>query len=382
MSGPLNGVKVVELAGIGPGPMAAMMLADMGATVLRVDRKTPSGLGVPRPQRFDLLLRGRRSVPLDLKQPEAIAFVLDLVAGADVLIEGFRPGVTERMGLGPQECLARNPRLVYGRITGWGQDGPLAQDVGHDLNYIALTGALHAIGRAGQPPSIPINLVGDFGGGTLYLVVGVLAALHSAKATGQGQVVDAAMVDGIASLMTQQHGSFAAGMTSNVRGSNITDSGAPFYDVYACADDRWLSIGAIEARFYAEVLRVLDLPAEEMLAAQWKRDEWPAAKERIAARVATRTLDDWLAAFAGTESCVAPVLTLDEATRHPHLRARGTYVDVAGVTQPAPAPRFSGTPSETPKAFSPWSRDEAHTILGSWLDKARIAGALERGLFD
>jgi len=382
MAGPLTGVKVIELAGIGPGPMAAMMLADMGATVLRVDRKTPSGLGVPRPQRFDLLLRGRRSVPLDLKQPEAVAFVLDLVAGADIVIEGFRPGVTERLGLGPQPCLARNPRLVYGRITGWGQDGPLAQDVGHDLNYIALTGALHAIGRAGQAPAIPINLVGDFGGGTLYLVVGVLAALHEARSSGQGQVVDAAMCDGIASLMTQQHGSFAAGMTTNVRGTNITDSGAPFYDVYACADGRWLSIGAIESRFYREVLRVLDLPVDAMLAAQWDRDAWPAAKQRIAARVATRPLDDWLAAFAGTECCVAPVLTLDEATRHPHLRARGTYVDVAGVTQPAPAPRFSRTPSNTPEPFEPWSRADADTILGPWLDGGRIAAALSAGLFD
>jgi alpha-methylacyl-CoA racemase len=380
--GPLKDVKVVELAGIGPGPMAAMMLADMGATVLRVDRKTPSGLGVPRPQRFDLLLRGRRSVPLDLKQPDAVAFVLDLVAGADVLIEGFRPGVTERLGLGPKQCLARNPRLVYGRITGWGQDGPLAQDVGHDLNYIALTGALHAIGRAGQPPAIPINLIGDFGGGTLYLVVGVLAALYAVRGAGRGQVVDAAMVDGIASLMTQQHGSFAAGMTNNVRGTNITDSGAPFYDVYACADGRWLSIGAIESRFYGEVLRVLDLPVEAMLAAQWDRGQWPAAKQRVADRVGARSLDDWLAAFDGTESCVAPVLTLDEATRHPHLRARGTYVDVAGVTQPAPAPRFSATPSDTPKAFEPWSRSEANAILGPWLDKGRIAGALESGLFD
>ena len=380
--GPLKGVKVVELAGIGPGPMAAMMLADMGATVLRINRKAPSGLGVPRPQRFDLLLRGRRSVPLDLKQPDAVAFVLDLVAGADVLIEGFRPGVTERMGLGPKPCLERNPRLVYGRITGWGQDGPLAQDVGHDLNYIALTGALHAIGRAGQAPAIPVNLVGDFGGGTLYLVVGVLAALFEAKSSGKGQVVDAAMVDGVASLMTQQHGTFAAGMMSNQRGSNITDSGSPFYDVYECADSKWLAIGAVEARFYAEVLRVLDLPAEPMLAAQWDRAEWPAAKQRIAGRVATRTLNAWVAAFEGTESCVAPVLTLDEAPSHPHLQSRGTYVEIDGVTQPAPAPRFSRTPSAMPKPFEPWQRNDAHTILGGWLDSSRIEQALTSGLFD
>jgi alpha-methylacyl-CoA racemase len=379
--GPLNGVKVVELAGIGPGPMAAMMLADMGATVLRVDRREPSGLGVPRPQRYDLVLRGRRSVPLDLKQAEAVAFVLDLVAGADVLIEGFRPGVTERLGLGPQPCLERNPRLVYGRITGWGQDGPLAQDVGHDLNYIALTGALHAIGRAGQAPAIPINLVGDFGGGTLYLVVGILAALHEAKSSGRGQVVDAAMCDGIASLMTAAHGTFAAGMMSNERGTNITDSGAPFYDVYACADGKWLAIGAVEKKFYAEVLRVLDLPVQSMLAAQWDRTDWPAAKRVVAARVATRTLDDWVAAFEGTESCVSPVLTIDEAPGHPHLRARRTYVEIDGVTQPAPAPRFSRTPSDTPTPFEPWRPDDAQAILGAWLDPRRIDAAQSAGLF-
>jgi crotonobetainyl-CoA:carnitine CoA-transferase CaiB-like acyl-CoA transferase len=380
--GPLQGVKVVELASIGPGPMAAMMLADMGATVLRVDRKEPSGLGVPRPQRFDLLLRGRRSVPIDLKNPAGVAFVLDLVEGADLLIEGFRPGVTERLGVGPAECLARNPRLVYGRITGWGQGGPLAQDVGHDLNYIALTGALHAIGRAGQAPAIPVNFVGDFGGGTLYLVVGLLAALHAARAGGRGQVVDAAMVDGIASLMTQMHGTYAAGMMSNERGTNITDSGAPFYDVYACSDRRWLSIGSVERRFYGEVLRVLDLPIEPMLAAQWDRANWPAAKRVIADRVATRTLDDWVAAFEGTESCVAPVLTIDAAPDHPHLKARGTYVEVGGVVQPAPAPRFSATPSATPTPFKPWVRDEARAILGPWLDESRIAAALESGTFD
>src|SRR2546423_9104256 len=249
--GPLKGLKVIELAGIGPGPMAAMLLADMGATVLRVDRQEPSGLGVPRPQKFDLLLRNRRSLPLDLKQPAAVDLVLDLVSRSDVLIEGFRPGVAERLGLGPDACLARNPKLVYGRITGWGQDGPLSHAVGHDLNYIALTGALHAIGRAGQAPAIPINLVGDFGGGTLYLVVGILAALHDARRSRRGQVVDAAMVDGVASLMTQAHGTFAAGMMSRERGTNITDSGAPVYDVYPRAAGRYLSIGAVEKGFHA-----------------------------------------------------------------------------------------------------------------------------------
>lgn len=376
--GPLHGVKVVELAGIGPGPMAAMLLADMGATVLRVDRQNPSGLGVPRPEKFDLLLRSRRAVAVDLKSPAGVDFVLDLVGQADVLIEGFRPGVTERLGLGPDTCLARNPRLVYGRITGWGQDGPMAQDVGHDLNYIALTGALHAIGRAGQPPAIPINLVGDFGGGTLYLVMGVLAALFEAQRSGRGQMVDAAMVDGVANLMTQPHGTFAAGMMSNQRGTNITDSGAPFYDVYACSDGRYVTLAAVETKFYSEALRVLELP--DLLAGQWDRSQWPEAKQRIAGVFATRTRDAWCTAFAGTESCFAPVLSIDEAPQHPHLRERGTYVDVDGVTQPAPAPRFSRTPSATPTPFVPWRADAAADILQAWMTPAAVAAALQAGV--
>ncbi len=378
--GPLHGLKVIELAGIGPGPMAAMLLADMGATVLRVDRKEPPGLGVPRPQRFDLLLRNRRSVPLDLKNPQAVEMVLDMVAGADILVEGFRPGVAERLGLGPEACLARNPRLVYGRITGWGQDGPLAQDVGHDLNYIALTGALHAIGRAGQPPTPPINLVGDFGGGSLYLVAGVLAALHEARVSGKGQVVDAAMVDGVASLMTQPHGTFAAGMMNNERGTNITDSGAPFYEVYECADGRWISLAPVETKFYAAALRVLGLP--ELLAGQWDRAAWPQAKARIAEVVRARTQAQWSEAFEGVEACFAPVLTLDEAPRHPHLQARGTYGEIDGVTQPMPAPRFSRTPSPTPRPFRPWHAGEASEILGPWLDVEAIQRARQSGLVD
>ncbi|QHE84830.1 CaiB/BaiF CoA transferase family protein [Hydrogenophaga sp. BPS33] len=375
--GPLHGVKVVELAGIGPGPMAAMLLADMGATVLRVDRQHPSGLGVPRPAKFDLLLRSRRAVAVDLKSPAGVDFVLDLVGQADVLIEGFRPGVTERLGLGPDTCLARNPRLVYGRITGWGQEGPMAQDVGHDLNYIALTGALHAIGRAGQPPAIPINLVGDFGGGTMYLVMGVLAALFEAQRSGRGQVVDAAMVDGVANLMTQPHGTFAAGMMSNQRGTNITDSGAPFYDVYACSDGRYVTLAAVETKFYNEALRVLDLP--DLLASQWDRSQWPDAKQRIAARFATRTRDAWCAVFAGTESCFAPVLSIDEAPLHPHLRERGTYVEVEGVTQPAPAPRFSRTPSAMPTPFVPWRAETAADILQDWMTPEAVAAARQAG---
>ena len=378
--GPLNGLKVIELAGIGPGPMAAMLLADMGATVLRVDRKEPAELGVPRPQKFDLLLRNRRSVPVDLKDPASVAFVLDLVGTSDVLIEGFRPGVAERLGLGPEACLEKNPRLIYGRMTGWGQHGPLANAVGHDINYIALTGALHAIGRAGQPPAIPLNFVGDFGGGTLYLVMGILAALHEAKTSGQGQVVDAAMVDGVASLMTQPYGTFAAGMMNNERGTNVTDSGAPFYEVYECSDGKWLSIGAVEKKFYATVLRVLELAP--LLADQWKRDTWPAAKEQIARKVRLRSRDEWVVVFEGTESCVAPVLTLDEAPRHPHLRERGTYVEIDGVTQPAPAPRFSRSVAPKPQPFRPWKREDADEILGPWLDGAQVAAARQAGLID
>lgn len=378
--GPLHGLKVIELAGIGPGPMAAMLLADMGATVLRVDRKEPSGLGVPRPERFDLLLRNRRSVPLDLKQPAAVDFVLDLVAASDVLIEGFRPGVAERLGLGPIVCLEKNPKLIYGRITGWGQQGPLANAVGHDINYIALTGALHAFGRAGQAPAPPVNLVGDFGGGTLYLVTGILAALYEAKASGQGQVVDAAMVDGVASLMTQPHGTFAAGMMSHERGTNITDSGAPFYDTYECSDGKWVSIGAVEKKFYAQVLRLLSL--DSLLDDQWERKCWGDAKSKIAEKIKTRNRDEWCKIFEGTESCFAPVLTLEEAPQHPHLQARGTYIEIDGITQPAPAPRFSRSVAPTPQAFRPWNRDEAQEILGPWLTPSEILTAKSSGLFD
>lgn len=378
--GPLHGLKVIELAGIGPGPMAAMLLADLGASVIRIDRKQPAELGVPRPQRFDLLLRNRRSVPLNLKDPAAVDFALELIGQSDVLLEGFRPKVAERLGLGPDVCLQRNPRLIYGRITGWGQNGPLAQAAGHDINYIALTGALHAIGRAGQPPSIPINLVGDFGGGSLYLVLGILAALHELKSSGKGQVVDAAMVDGVASLMTQVHGTFAAGMMSNERGTNITDSGAPFYDVYECSDGKWIAIGAVEKKFYAQVLRILEL--DSLLSEQWNRATWPATKVLIAEKIRKRTRDEWCVAFDGSDSCFAPVLTLDEAPNHPHLRARETYLEIDGITQPAPAPRFSRTPPRAPKAFQEWKTEDAEDILGSWLDARQVQAAKEAKLFD
>ena len=378
--GPLHGLKVIELAGIGPGPMAAMLLADMGATVLRIDRKEPVGLGVPRPQKFDLLLRNRRSVPVDLKDPKVIEFVLDLVSRSDVLIEGFRPGVTERLGLGPEVCLAKNPRLIYGRITGWGQEGPMAQVVGHDINFLALTGALDAIGRVGQAPVPPINLVADFGGGTLYLVMGILAALYEAKSSGKGQVIDAAMVDGVASLMTQPHGSFAAGIMSTERGTNVTDSGAPFYDAYECSDGKWVTLGAVESKFYAQALKILGL--EELLADQWKKEQWPQAKQHIAARIRTQSRDHWCAVYEGTESCFAPVLNLKEAPEHPHLKARGTYVEIEGVTQPAPAPRFSRSVPDTPQAFRPWKTEEATEILSPWLSPCEIKAFINSTLMN
>ena len=371
--GPLHGLKVLEIAGIGPGPMAAMLLADMGATVLRIDRKEPSELGVPRPARFDLLLRNRRSIPLDLKQAKDVAFVLELVKGSDVLIEGFRPGVTERLGLGPDICLEINPKLIYGRITGWGQSGPLANAVGHDINYIALTGALHAIGRAGQAPTVPVNLVGDFGGGTMYLVMGILAALFELKSSGKGQVVDAAMADGVASLMTQPHGTFAAGMMS-------TETGAPFYDVYECSDGKWVSIGAVEKKFYAKVLSLLGL--DELLSTQWNRDTWVGAKIKIAEKIKTRSRDEWDSIFEGTETCFAPVLSIEEAPQHPHLKARETYIEIDGVIQPAPAPRFSRSVAPKPKAFQAWKHEEALEILAPWLTSEQVQAARQDGLFD
>lgn len=369
--GPLADLKIVELGSIGPGPMCAMLFADLGANVLRIDRKEPSGLGVPRPRKYDLLLRNRPSLPLDLKDEGSLELALRLIEEADILIEGFRPGVAERLGLGPDLCLRRNPKLVYGRMTGWGQTGPLANVVGHDLNYIALTGALHAIGRAGQPPAVPLNLIGDIGGGALYLAFGILSALHESRSSGRGQVVDAAIVDGVASMMTQVQGTFGAGMMSDARGTNITDSGAPFYDVYECSDGRWVSFAAVESKFYAAMLRALDLEPEA-LSKQWDRGTWPAMKQRIADRVRTRTRDEWAALLSHSDACFAPVLTVEEAARHPHLAARETYLEVAGVVQPAPAPRFSRSVPDAPRPAESWDGREAEDILSSWLPPAEI----------
>src|SRR5215469_5210062 len=340
--GPLAGTKVIEFAGIGPCPMAAMMLAEMGATVLRIDRVVDSGLGIPLSTKYETLKRGRSIIQLDLKRPEALALTLRLIEQADALIEGFRPKVMERLGLGPEVCLTRNPRLVFGRVTGWGQDGPLSHAAGHDLNYIALTGALHAIGRAGGPPTPPLNLVGDFGGGALYLVVGVLAAIIEARQSGKGQVVDAAMVDGASSLMTSIYGGRASGRLSGPRGTNITDSGAYFYEVYECADGKYVSVAAIEAKFHAELLRLLEIDPSTM-PPQMDRSRWPEAKAVLAERFLTRTRDEWCSRLEGSDACFAPVLSMDEAPHHPHNVARGVFVDLDGVTQPGPAPRFSRT---------------------------------------
>ncbi|NIL49165.1 CoA transferase [Streptomyces sp. 2BBP-J2] len=339
--GPLTGVRVVELAGIGPGPFAAMLLADLGADVVRVDRPGGPGLGID-PAR-DVTNRNKRSVVVDLKAPDGAARVLDLAERADILIEGYRPGVAERLGVGPEECRARNPRLVYGRMTGWGQDGPLADRAGHDIGYIAVTGALGMTGEPGRPPVAPANLLGDYAGGSLYLVVGVLAALHHARATGTGQVVDAAIVDGTAHLTSMIHGMLAAGVWQDRRGANLLDGGCPYYGTYATADGGHMAVGALEPRFYAEFLRLLDLT--DLAGAHADVTRWPELRTRVAERFASRTRDAWTAVFEGTDACVAPVLSLREAPHHPHLAARSTFTDHAGITQPAPAPRFSATPA-------------------------------------
>ena len=356
--GPLAGVRVVELGGIGPVPFAGMLLCDLGAEVLRIER--PERASAPR---LVALERGRRSVLLDLRRPEGVETVVRLLERADVLLEGFRPGVTERLGIGPDACLERNPKLVYGRMTGWGQDGPWARTAGHDINYLAVSGALHAMGRAGGPPQVPINVVGDFGGGALYLVVGVLAALHEVSRSGRGQVVDAAIVDGAASLMTAIYGMLAAGGWRDERGVNLLDTGAPFYDVYQTSDGEHMAVGALEPRFYAEFVAKLGLHPSE--AERGDPASWPALRDRIAAVFASRTREEWAAAFDGTDACVAPVLGMTEAPDHPQLAARGTFAEVDGVRVPAPAPRFSRTPAAVP---APPAAPGAHTrtALTDW----------------
>ena len=338
--GPLSGTRVIEIAGIGPGPFCAMMLADMGADVIRVDRASAVRGGDPDRPPLDIMARGRRSIGVDLKASDGVELVLKLVQDADALIEGFRPGVAERLGIGPEACLARNPRLVYGRMTGWGQDGPYASTAGHDINYISLAGVLHAIGREGEAPVPPLNLVGDFGGGGMYLAFGTVCALLEARQSGNGQVVDAAMVDGAASLMTFMSGLRLSGMWSPQRGTNMLDTGAHFYNVYETADGGYISLGPIEPQFYAELREKIGLDGPEW-DDQFDRSCWPELKRRLAEVIAQRSRDEWCELLEGSDTCFAPVLSPAEAPEHPHNRHRGTFTEIAGVVQPAPAPRFS-----------------------------------------
>jgi alpha-methylacyl-CoA racemase len=363
-SGPLRGVKVVEIAGMGPAPFCAMLLADMGADVIRVERFNAPERGIPVEPRFEVLNRGRRSVSLDLKTPRDVQTLLQLVERADILLEGFRPGTMERLGAGPQECQALNPRLVYGRMTGFGQDGPLSQAAGHDVNYIALTGALAAMGQDGGPPMLPLNLVGDFGGGGMLLAVGLLAAFVYAKQSGQGQVVDAAMVDGSALLMASTFGLKAAGVWHAGRGTNILDGGAPWYSVYLTADGEYVSLGAIEPRFYSELLKRLGLK-EDSLPPRKDRQRWPELRAALAICILARTRQQWQQVLEGTDVCFAPVLSMDEAPQHPHMAARGTFVRADGVLQPSPAPRFSVTPSAIQRP-PPVPGEHTQEVLRDW----------------
>jgi alpha-methylacyl-CoA racemase len=366
MPGPLHGYRIIEIAGIGPGPFAAMLLADLGAEVLRVERAAAVRGPAPEVANGDLLLRGRRNIAIDLKHPDGVATLFDLIEGADALIEGFRPGVMERLGVGPDACLARNPKLVFGRMTGWGQTGPYSQAAGHDINYISLAGALAHFGRRAEGPTPPLNLIGDFGGGGMFLALGVVAALLEAKGSGQGQVVDTAMVDGSAVLMTmfwafKQMGIF----DEDARGTNLLDTGAHFYDVYECSDGAHISIGSIEPQFYAELLRLTGLDADEEFAKQMDPSHWEHLKERLTELFATKTRDEWCAIMEHTDVCFAPVLTMSEAARHPHNVERATFVELDGVTQPAPAPRFSRT--ENVIARSPaWPGQHTRDVLREW----------------
>ncbi|WP_406485960.1 CaiB/BaiF CoA transferase family protein [Streptomyces phaeochromogenes] len=363
-AGPLGGLRVLELAGLGPAPHAAMVLADLGADVVRVERPAGRALRLGPASATDIVLRGRRSVFADLKHPEGRGLVLDLAARADVLIEGLRPGVAERLGVGPDDCHHRNPGLVYARITGWGQDGPLAQAPGHDLNYVGLTGALHAMGRADSPPPPPLNLVADFGGGSLLVVVGVLAALWERTRSGAGQVVDAAMVDGVALLAQMTLALRGMGVWSDERGANLLDGGAPFYDTYACADGKYVAVAALEPHFFAALLKGLGLdPAR--LPAQCDRVGWPVLRTRFTELFVSRSRDEWVTRFAGTDACVTPVLTFAEAGAHPHLVARRTLTETDGILQAAPAPRFSRTPSGRPSAPGEPGAD-TETVLRDW----------------
>ncbi len=373
MAGPLTGYRIIEIAGIGPGPFAAMLLADMGAEVVRVERAGAVRGPIPDGPHYDVLLRGRRNVAIDLKHPDGVEALLALVESADALIEGFRPGVMERLGIGPDECRARNPKLVFGRMTGWGQEGPYAQAAGHDINYISLAGALAHFGRAGEAPVPPLNMVGDFGGGGMFLAYGVVCALLEAQRSGQGQVVDTAMVDGTAVLMSMFWAFKNIGMhDENARGTNLLDTGAHFYDVYRCSDGEYISIGSIEPQFYAELLRLTGLDDDEQFAEQMDRTEWPALKSRLTELFAQRSRAEWCELMETTDVCFAPVLTMSEAAEHPHNVERGTFVDIAGTVQPAPAPRFSRTTAEVAR---PPAHAGTHTVevLADWgIERERI----------
>ncbi len=370
-SGPLVGVKIVEFAGIGPGPFCGMLLADMGADVVRIDRA--EGRAFP-----DLANRGKRSVAIDLKKPEGVEAVLSLMDKADALIEGFRPGVMERLGVGPDVALTRNPKLVYGRMTGWGQTGGWASMAGHDIDYIALTGALHTMGRKGEPPAPPLNLVGDFGGGALYLAMGMLAGIIEARTSGKGQVVDCAMIDGAASLMTMFFNMKTVGMWGPERDSNLLDGGAHFYDTYTCADGKWLAIGAIEPQFHALLVKGLGLP-EDTFGNYMDRTKWAEHSVRVAEVVKTKTRDEWMEIFDGTDACVAPVLSMDEAPKHPHNAARSTFVEAFGVVQPGPAPRFSRTAGAVNGPPSVAGKDTAEVLKGWGVAPEQVEAFLKAG---
>lgn len=366
MAGPLTGHRIIEIAGIGPGPFAAMMLADMGAEVIRVERAQAVRGPAPETAHYDVMLRGRRNIAIDLKHPDGVATLLDLVAGADALIEGFRPGVMERLGVGPDVCLARNPKLVFGRMTGWGQEGPYSLAAGHDINYIALAGALAHFGRAGEAPVPPLNMVGDFGGGGMFLAYGVVCALLEASKSGTGQVVDTAMVDGAAVLMSMFWAMKGVGMfDENARGTNLLDTGAHFYDVYRCADGQYVSLGSIEPQFYAELMRITGLEGDPEFARQMDKDLWPHLKARLHQVFETKTRAEWCELMEGTDVCFAPVLTMSEAAAHPHNVERGTFIEVGGARQPAPAPRFSRT---VPEVISAPAHAGQHTraVLADW----------------
>ncbi|MFT4773368.1 MAG: alpha-methylacyl-CoA racemase [Candidatus Azotimanducaceae bacterium] len=378
--GPLAGKRIIEIAGIGPGPFAAMLLSDLGAEVIRVERAGAVRGPTPDKPAGDVSLRGRRNVAIDLKHPDGVATLLDLIESADGLIEGFRPGVMERLGVGPDVCFERNPKLVFGRMTGWGQDGPYAQAAGHDINYISLAGALAHFGRAGQAPVPPLNMVGDFGGGGMFLALGVVAALLEAQTSGQGQVVDTAMVDGTAVLMTMFWSMKAAGIFDEQNpGTNLLDTGAHFYDVYECADGRYISIGSIEPQFYAELMRLTGLEGDDQFARQMDATQWPELKVRIAELFKTKSCDEWCELMEMTDVCFAPVLTMSEAAQHPHNVERQTFIELGGTVQPAPAPRFSRTAAEVTQ-LPAHAGEHTREVLADWgVNAERIGQLLESG---